>query len=575
MTEAADAPNVESGSRVRHAQYGTGVVREVTDSLAMVECDSAVDGKNTVIVKLDELVIDDGSPFVQREAESTITAAPTTPIELPDHLKNGGSNLGNLAAWLPNFDNDGEIAHDSAAPEGEPTTKPSELADAPETPIPVVTTFNDKYYVVSNFGGKCVVCEEDNSLNLKHQSFADFTNRYLHWTARTGVKEVGRGANKTTVPVYENAATYWLKHPSRRQYDRITFAPGEDLGPKVRNLWRGFTFKPVKGDCSLYLNHLRDNICKGDDEKYQWLINWMAWKIQHPGIKCYISIVLRGAEGVGKNICYDGFGDLFGPHSITVTNKEHVAGHFNAHLRACCVLCANEAFFAGDRQHEATLKSLISDDFFMIEAKGYDPIPERNRLGLFIISNENWVVPASSGARRFTVFDCGDEHAQDTKYFKALVNQLNNGGREALLYYLMNEVDVSKFDERKPLITEALSEQQAQSTRGVENLWFECLVRGELPFSDYSRNFMRAETILNWARGQSRREWRDLSAEKLGHLLGNNPRGVHKGLNLTRTKLNNRNGWVIPSLRECRERWNSLRFRFDWEGIDSEWEPTI
>ena len=69
MTEAADAPNVESGSRVRHAQYGTGVVREVTDSLAMVECDSAVDGKNTVIVKLDELVIDDGSPFGSRRRD--------------------------------------------------------------------------------------------------------------------------------------------------------------------------------------------------------------------------------------------------------------------------------------------------------------------------------------------------------------------------------------------------------------------------------------------------------------------------------------------------------------------------
>ena len=75
MTVVAEAHNFKAGSRVRHAQYGAGVVREVADSRSVVECDIAVDGKNIVIVKLDELVIDDGSPFVPREDESISTAS--------------------------------------------------------------------------------------------------------------------------------------------------------------------------------------------------------------------------------------------------------------------------------------------------------------------------------------------------------------------------------------------------------------------------------------------------------------------------------------------------------------------
>jgi Family of unknown function (DUF5906) len=578
--------NVEPRMTVRHAVYGVGRVLAVLNDRAGVEFITADDaGRNSAIVDVADLTVEDVRSAVESPTLDVVVSAPP-PVDAPAEQKYALEDD-------PEYDHlsvpEESASVDSIRSSSVPPLEIISVPEASEGAIPEITEggnatpqaktilrkFNKDFYVVSNFGGACVVCEEDASLNLKHQSFQNFTNRFLHWQSQIGFKEVGRGANKTVVPVHENAATYWLKHPNRRQYDRVTFAPGEDLGPKVRNLWRGFTVAPIKGDCSLYLNDLRDNICKGDNEKYQWLINWMAWKVQHPGTKCYISIVLRGGEGVGKNICYDGFGDLFGPHSITVTNKEHVAGHFNAHLRACCVLCANEAFFAGDRQHEATLKSLISDDFFMIEAKGYDPIPERNRLGLFIISNESWVVPASSGARRFTVLDCGDEHAQDTKYFRALVHQLDNGGREALLHHLLKEVDVSKFDERKPLITDALSDQQAQSTRGIENLWFECLVRGTLPFADASRNFIRAEHFLTWARAQGRREWKDLSAEKLGYLLSNNPRGVHKGMNFTKTKLNNRSGWVISNLRECREMWNRLRFKYDWNDPDAEWESTV
>jgi hypothetical protein len=574
MTEVAEAHNIECGSRVRHAQYGAGVVREVADARAVVECDIAVDGKNIVIVKLDELVIDDGSPFVSREDKSISPASSTAAIELPEHLKNGGSNLGNIAAWLPNFDGDDAPSAQVETPSDSPTTVSPFDNEMPQAKT-LLTDFNRRFYVVSNFGGHCVVCEEHPTLDLTCQSFKSFKERFSNWKTEVGTKEVGRGKNKEIVPLVVPSAEYWLDHVYRRQYDRITFAPGEDLGPKVRNLWKGFAVESIKGDCSLYLEHLFSNICKKDSVKYDWLIKWMAYKVQHPGVKCYICIVLRGGEGVGKNVFFNEFGHLFGPHAITVTQKEHISGHFNKHLRACCLLCANEAFYAGDKQHEATLKSLITDETLMVEAKGYDATAESNRLGLVVLSNESWIVPAGIGARRFTVLDCGDEHIQDTPYFKAIADQMKNGGRSALLYFLQNEVDGSDFDERKALITDALSDQQTQSLRGVENLWFECLVRGTLPFSDAGKSFLRAETLIAWARGQGQREWRELKAENLGHLFGNSPRQVRTGMKFVKDKLNGKKGWFIPSLQECRRLWDSTRFRFDWDDPEAEWEPTI
>ena len=40
--------------------------------------------------------------------------------------------------------------------------------------------------------------------------------------------------------------------------------------------------------------------------------------------------------------------------------------------------------------------------------------------------------------RRWAIFDIGEDHMQDHAYFAAIDKEMNNGGREALLHYLLN-----------------------------------------------------------------------------------------------------------------------------------------
>jgi hypothetical protein len=446
----------------------------------------------------------------------------------------------------------------------------------------LVEEFNERFYVVEDYGGKCRVCWEEidavmKALRLGSQSFPDFRNRYMHQMIKVGETETNRGGNIIVEPEFRSKSKIWLEHPARRQYREVVYAPAEDLGRNVRNLWRGFTVEPKKGDCGLYLTHLKENICKGDESKFSWLTCWMAWKIRNPGRKSYTAPVFKGAEGVGKNKAADTLAHLFGAHAVTVTKKEHVAGHFNAHLRACSVLVANEAFFAGDRQHEASLKGLITDEFFMIEPKGVDATPARNRLSIIVISNENWVVPAGLTARRFSVFDCGNEHLDDTVYFGNVQRQLDHGGYEALLYHLLHEVDLSKFDERKAIKTGALAEQQSLSLRGVEAVWYECLYRGELP-GKLEENFLETSRLLEWARRRNPK-WSDITAEQLGLLLGQNPRGTTNGMGFKKNRTELGSGriryWKIPSLAKARKKWDELRFKVEWPKGDGDWQHVL
>ena len=275
--------------------------------------------------------------------------------------------------------------------------------------------------------------------------------------------------------------SWWIRQPKRRQYDGIVYAPGADARSTFGklNLWTGFGCKPVKGNCNLYLAHLRDNVCSGVEELSEYLLNWMACAVHFPGHPGEVAVVLRGNEGVGKGVLAKEFGRLFGQHFRHISQARHLTGRFNSHLQHCSFLFADEAFFAGDRSHELILKALITEDMIMIEPKGLDAFSVRNYLHLILSSNNDWVAPAGADARRFFAVTVSDARKQDHAYF-AITKQMDAGEREALLDHLLSR-DLSDFDVRKVPLTDALAEQKAHSRRGVDSLVEIIAHRGTLP----------------------------------------------------------------------------------------------
>ena len=246
--------------------------------------------------------------------------------------------------------------------------------------------------------------------------------------------------NKPSVRVGDRSipiADYWLSHPNRREYAGIEFAPAGER-PGYYNLWRGFALEAREGDCSLLLNHLWVNVAQGDGRLFDWIVGWFAHMFQNPTSKSGTSLVLRGGMGVGKTIVGKIFGSLLGPHYASVSDPQFVTGQFNAHMKQVLLLHADEAFWAGDKRAEGRLKDLVTGDEHFIEFKGIDPIKMKNYVRLFVTGNPDWQVPAGFGERRFAVVDVGEAHKEDRGYFEALAKQLEQGGREALLWHLLH-----------------------------------------------------------------------------------------------------------------------------------------
>jgi Family of unknown function (DUF5906) len=369
----------------------------------------------------------------------------------------------------------------------------------------------------------------------------------------------------------EPLGRHWLSHPNRRQYEGLVFAPNRNV-PGHYNLWRGFAVEPRPGDCSKFLAHMRENICQENESIYKWVMGWFAQIFQHPEDKQDTSLVSRGKQGVGKSKVGEVIGSLLGRHCLCVAEPRYVTGRFNAHMAQLLMLHADEAFWAGDRSAEGKLKDMISGKRHPIEFKGKEAFWVANYMRLFITGNPDWMVPAGWEERRFAVLDAGERHMKDHPYFAALDEQMNNGGREALLHYFLN-FDLSGINLREIPKTNALLDQKMASFSVEQDWWFDVLHRGELPKLENGCECLKLELHASYLRRMEkvgRRGSPRATETKLGMFLS---KVVGPGLDKNVRDDKRRYLYRFPPLKECRERFAKLtQSTIAWEDPDADWE---
>lgn len=319
----------------------------------------------------------------------------------------------------------------------------------------------------------------------------DFLNYY-----ETKKVESEDAKGKTTV---KQLAPTWLGWSGRREYEGVVFDPaGRFRNKKLLNLWTDWAVQPKKGDWGLLKKLLLEALCGGNQEAYEYNLNWAAYMVQNPDRPAEVAIVFRGAKGVGKGTWGRALARLCGRHSLQISNQLHFTNHFNAHLRDCIFLFADEAMWAGDKKAEGELKRLITEDTLAIEAKGKDIVHARNMLHVMMASNEDWVIPAGlDDERRFAVFEVSEVFRGQHEFFQDLNDQLNNGGLQALLWDLKTR-DISSFHPRRGVPkTGALAKQKLASMDYLDQWWYNCLLNRSL-----GRDIHPAEG--DWSVGKAR-----------------------------------------------------------------------
>ena len=217
-----------------------------------------------------------------------------------------------------------------------------------------------------------------------------------------------------------NPIDIWLQWPHRRTHDGLgMFPPPLVCLDNYLNLWRGFAVEPKEGDVGTFTGFVFDVICRGDCEKFEWLLDWIAHIFQFPGEKPGTAVVIYGAEGTGKNTLTKALSKLIYQANFThMINPKHFMSNFNSYLLNSLVCVLNEAVWSGNHQEANLLKGLVTEDFISVEMKGIDSFNARNCARIIIMTNNTWAVPAGHQSRRYFVAEISDRRKNDIAYWK-------------------------------------------------------------------------------------------------------------------------------------------------------------
>jgi hypothetical protein len=193
-------------------------------------------------------------------------------------------------------------------------------------------------------------------------------------------------------------------------------------------------------------------LCGGNQEHFNYLLHYFAHMIQKPAERIPICIIIKGNQGVGKNVWLNAIGNILNKKNyITTANPRDLFGEYAEGFYHKLLVNLNECEGRETFDFEGRIKSFITEDSITINAKYQRPISISNYARLIIFSNKATPISidVKSGDRRYVVFQTTDEMLNiknRDNYWKLAVEHFKKPEFIACLYNYLNTLNVEGFN---------------------------------------------------------------------------------------------------------------------------------
>lgn len=327
-----------------------------------------------------------------------------------------------------------------------------------EEDLPQMLDKLDRHYAVIFYGSKTGIIVDEDINKITDPSSFHLLHKNMHIPAPQGV-----GKNRQLF-----ATDVWMKREETKRYYDVVFDERVH-NPRVFNLYKGMV-EGEEGPFDLWLEHLRENVCNGNEEEFEYFLNWCAHIVQNPTNKpaTQTCIAIKGEKGTGKGAVLDPLVRLFPGNGFVTEKPDDLFGRFNSGLEGKIIVFGDEVEWPGDPSIENVFKSLITSSEMRVEKKYFNTLTVKNAARFLLSTNMEWVVPAGQHERRFVVFEISNARMRDNEYFQAMDKQMKEGGLVGLKNFLLAR-DISNFDHSKFPHNEAYIEQKTLTFDIVEH----------------------------------------------------------------------------------------------------------
>lgn len=318
---------------------------------------------------------------------------------------------------------------------------------------------NTEVCVVRSLGR---IAEQETGTLMARGTFTDVN--YAHYMAQV---EDGENIKFVNVP------RLWLADSRRVEVDTLTYMPGSDrLCGGSLNLWRGMGLEPQAGDVSRWLELLTRNVT--DHALRKWVIQWMAYPLQHLGAKMNSYIHLFGPPGSGKQALIAPLMRIYGADNSIVIGKDQIQSSFNS-------VYANKQFVNIDELHGGAdllgvavanrIKMLVTGERMVVNTKGQPEYSVPNCANVVSTANYSDAIRLDDDDRRAAVVRFGERgNKHPREYWEEYFHWIEGEGAAIVYDYLLT-VDLTGFDPKgwAPMTEDKV--EVTRATRRVDEQW--------------------------------------------------------------------------------------------------------
>lgn len=310
------------------------------------------------------------------------------------------------------------------------------------------------------FSGKIkspIVLGEDQAGDLaKKYAYAIQLKRFIHLESKMKYdKEQFTDMYKS---MSDKMAEKMLLSGTLEKVEQPTYWPGRELfvfdeDKRCLNMWLDDGVKPAPGDSSVFQEHIAFVI--PDERERNHVLNFFAFMLQNPGLKIKHSIVIQGAQGIGKSYFLELFVRLIGKNAREI-NTEMLKADYNGWMENTQLVVIEELMGIGRRELVNKLKPLITSPRCPINEKFVASYTIPNRVNFLAFTNHEDALVIDEDDRRFFIY-----HSPATRregdYYTRLFQDLEKNA-SAIKHWLLNR-DIVNFKHEEPApMTEAKME---------------------------------------------------------------------------------------------------------------------
>lgn len=249
---------------------------------------------------------------------------------------------------------------------------------------------------------------------------------------------------KTILSSFENCKTYYENYSIYSMNEKTFSIYNLDIKPKeeIKEL-----------DTNIY--NILQLLCNKDDDKINYVLDWLAFALQHPESRNQTALHFSGLQGTGKNLLFGIICDYLGKFGNNNGNIDFITGKnkFNMSLFDKKLYVCNECM--NETKELGKIKSFITESNLSLEEKNQPIFYTKNLINLVILSNHFETNTIEDNDRRFSFF-YSSLKPYNEEFYLNLFEVDENGNKivkKEISYNFINFLlsrDIKNYNECKP-----------------------------------------------------------------------------------------------------------------------------